>query len=44
MTNKFNYDAVSLAQKLIQFDTTNGINPERDCIMFIKEILDEAGM
>lgn len=44
MTDKFNYDAVTLAQKLIQFDTTNGVKPEKDCILFIKEILDEAGM
>ncbi|MBR2619236.1 MAG: M20/M25/M40 family metallo-hydrolase [Firmicutes bacterium] len=40
----FNYDAVSLAQKLIRFDTTNGVNSEKNCIMFIKNILDEAGM
>lgn len=37
-------DAVSLAQKLIQFDTTNGEKPERECIEFIKGLLDDAGL
>ena len=38
------HDAVSLAQRLIQFDTTNGEKPERECIEFIKGLLDEAGL
>ena len=35
-------DAVSLSQRLMQFDTTNGVVPERDCILFIKELLEDA--
>ena len=43
--NKLNgKDAVSLAQRLMQFDTTNGVVPERDCILFIKELLETAGI
>jgi acetylornithine deacetylase/succinyl-diaminopimelate desuccinylase-like protein len=37
-------DAVSIAQKLIQFDTTNGEKPEKDCIAYIKELLENAGI
>lgn len=44
MYNQKYPDAVSLAQRLIQFDTTNGVSPERDCILYIKELLDSAGI
>ena len=44
MKNLAGKDVVSLTQRLIQFDTTCGVSPERDCILFIKELLDEAGI
>ena len=44
MQNLKGKDAVSLAQRLIQFDTTNGVKPEKDCILFIKELLEDAGI
>jgi len=37
-------DAVSLAQRLIQIDSTNGTVPEKACIDFIKALLDQSGI
>lgn len=36
-------DPVLLASELIKFNTTNGVNDEKDCILFVKSLLDEAG-
>lgn len=44
MENLKGKDAVSLAQRLIHFDTTNGIRPEKDCILFIKELLESSNI
>ncbi|MBO5666498.1 MAG: M20/M25/M40 family metallo-hydrolase, partial [Firmicutes bacterium] len=44
MKNVYPTDAVSIAQKLMQFDTTNGIRPERDCILYIKDMLESHGI
>lgn len=44
MEEKRTCDAVYFAQQLIRFDTTNGEKPERECIEYIKGILDEAGL
>ncbi len=44
MQKRYPKDAVSFAQKLIQFDTTNGVGPERDCILYIKEMLESHGI
>lgn len=42
--NQRGHDAVSLAQQLIRFDTTNGESPERDCLLFMQDLLDTAGL
>ena len=44
MLNQYPTDAVAITQKLIQFDTTTGVVPERDCIMYIKEMLESHGI
>lgn len=44
MTNMKPFDAVYLAQQLIKFDTTNGVVPEKACIEYIKELLDDANI
>lgn len=44
MNKTFKTDAVSIAQKLIQFDTTCGVSPEKDCILYIKEMLESFGI
>lgn len=38
------HDAVSIAQQLIRFHTVNGEDQERSCILFIKDLLDRAGI
>lgn len=44
MNHGYPKDAVSIAQKLMQFDTTNGVSPERDCILYIKDMLESHGI
>ena len=44
MDNILKKNTAALASKLIQFDTTTGVKPEHDCIMFIKDLLEEAGI
>jgi len=34
----------ALLQKLIQFDTTNPPGNERECVLFIRDLLAEAGI
>jgi acetylornithine deacetylase/succinyl-diaminopimelate desuccinylase-like protein len=36
--------ALELAQRLIQFDTTNPPGNEAECIAFVRGLLDEAGI
>ncbi|MDD3148822.1 MAG: hypothetical protein PHD82_16120 [Candidatus Riflebacteria bacterium] len=38
------HQPVTLLQKLIQFDTTNPPGNEAACILFIKQLLDDAGI
>lgn len=44
MNHGYPKDAVSIAQKLMQFDTTNGVSPERDCILYIRDMLESHGI
>ena len=44
MRNNYPVDVTSIAQKLMQFDTTNGVGPERDCILYIKGMLESHGI
>lgn len=37
-------DPVAITQKLITYNTINGVNPEKDCILFVKSLMDEMGM
>ncbi len=43
-TSDSTHDVVSLLQRLIRFDTTNPPGNEADCVLFIRDLLEGAGI